>query len=442
VGARREPVHLVEVGLNWPPDTFLRWKLEGLVRRGFRVTVVSPFRYGPPFSIDGVEVVHVRDATAPRYRDLPGVVWESLALAFTQPLRLVAVLAAFVRPSRRSPRRASFGYWPTPWSKLREEIAWLHVFLRMARLRPDVAHFEWESSAVSYLLIADIWRSPVAVSCHGGLKAYGPLATHQLMFRGLQAAFERASAVQCVSEIERTEAIRLGLEPGKARLMPCGVDPAVFSPGAAGMRDGNPMRLIAVGWLRWLKGYEYAVRTVRTLLDEGVPARLDVFGGDPLPPMQEPSDRTRILHTISDLGLDDHVCMHDHVAPEVLVDRLRSAHALLHSSLSEGLPVVVLEAMACELPVVATDCGGVREAVRDGVEGFVLPPREPARAAAALERLWQEPELRERMGKAGRARVLSNFTLEGHLDAMEGLYAEVTRTSESPAPALAASDAY
>src|SRR6185369_14954437 len=121
------PAHLVEIGLNWPPDTFLRWKLEGLVRRGFRITVVSPFRYGPPFTIDGVEVVDVDDATTPRYRDLPGVLREFLALALTQPRRLVAVLVAFARPSRRSPRRASFGYWPSPWRKLSEEIAWLRV---------------------------------------------------------------------------------------------------------------------------------------------------------------------------------------------------------------------------------------------------------------------------------------------------------------------------
>jgi glycosyltransferase involved in cell wall biosynthesis len=87
--------------------------------------------------------------------------------------------------------------------------------------------------------------------------------------------------------------------------------------------------------------------------------------------------------------------------------------------------VVILEAMACELPVVATDCGGVREAVRDGVEGFVLPPRDPDRAAAALERLWREPELRLRMGRAGRARVLSEYTLERHLNDMETLYRDI-----------------
>jgi glycosyltransferase involved in cell wall biosynthesis len=412
--ASREPLHLVEVGLNWPPDTFLRWKMEGLVRRGLRITVVSPFQYGQPFSMEGVNVVHLPDPSAPLRKDLLGALRDCLALLVTRPRRLLALLVALARSP--SPRR-NFGW----------EIGRLRRLLRLVPLRPDVAHFEWESTAVTYLPIADVWRCPIVVSCHGGLNAYGQMDSYRPTFAGLQAAFERASAVQCVSETERVEAIQLGLDPAKSRLLPCGVDPARFSPPAPEARNGDHMRLIAVGWLRWLKGYEYAIRTVRALLDAGVPARLDVFGGDPLPPMHEQSDRARILHTVSDLGLDDDVRLHGQVPTETLVDRLRSAHAFVHSSVSEGLPVVILEAMACELPVVATDCGGVREAVRDGVEGFVLPPRDPARAAVVLERLWREPELRERMGRAGRARVLSAFTLGAHLDAMEGLYGEVTR---------------
>jgi glycosyltransferase involved in cell wall biosynthesis len=174
-----------------------------------------------------------------------------------------------------------------------------------------------------------------------------------------------------------------------------------------------------------MKGYEYALRTLRALLDAGVPARLDVFGGDPLPPVGEASDRARILHTVHDLGLDDAVRLHGHVSTDTVLDHLHRGHALLHSSVSEGLPVVILEAMACGLPVVASDCGGVGEALRDGVEGFLVSPREPAHAAAALARLWREPDLRERMGRAGTERVRSAFTLEGHLGRMEALYREV-----------------
>jgi glycosyltransferase involved in cell wall biosynthesis len=437
-------VHLVEVGLSWPPDTFLQWKLEGLARRGFRVTVASFFRHGPPFSIDGVDVLHLPDPTEPdpnaRLRALVlGMARDCLALALTHPRRLVALLVAFALPSRRAPDRAALRYWPSPRRKLREEIRWLRVLLRLAPLRPDVAHFEWEAAAVSYLPLGDVWRCPIVMSCHGGLQAYGESASFRGVLRLLPAAFERATAVQCVSDIERREAIRHGLDPARARLMPCGVDPAVFSPAQPAARKGGPMRVVSVGWLRWLKGYEYALRTVRALHDAGVPARLDVFGGDPLAPLREPSDRARILHTAADLGLEDHVRVHGHVPTKTLIDCLRSAHAFLHSSLSEGLPVTVLEAMACELPVVATDCGGIPQAVRDGVEGFVVPPRDPVRAAIALERLWREPELQERMGRAGRARVLAAFTLEAHLSAMETLYREAARPSRPPAEALPAS---
>ena len=83
--------------------------------------------------------------------------------------------------------------------------------------------------------------------------------------------------------------------------------------------------------------------------------------------------------------------------------------------------------MACELPVVVTDAGGTREAVDDGVEGFVVPPREPDRMAAAMENLWHDRGLRQRMGRAGRRRVEAEFALDLQIDRFEQLYRSVTR---------------
>ena len=228
-----KPKHLVEVGLSWPPETFLQWKLEGLARRGIRITVVSFYRYGPPFSIPGVEVRHMPDWRAPLRRIVVRVVRDFSTLAVRHPLRLAALLLAFARPSRRSPARAALGWWP-PRRKIHEELAWLRMFLPLADLRPDVTHFEWESTAVTYRLIADVWKCPVVISCHGGLQAYGQSRPYRRVLAGLPSAFQGASAVQCVSEVERTEAIRHGLSPAKARLMPCGVDPQAFSPPAPG----------------------------------------------------------------------------------------------------------------------------------------------------------------------------------------------------------------
>jgi glycosyltransferase involved in cell wall biosynthesis len=81
--------------------------------------------------------------------------------------------------------------------------------------------------------------------------------------------------------------------------------------------------------------------------------------------------------------------------------------------------------MACALPVVVTDVGGTGEAVRDGVEGLLVPPRDPVAMATALGRLWRDPDLRRRLGAAGRARVLEKFTLEGQDELWVELYEEV-----------------
>jgi len=168
-----------------------------------------------------------------------------------------------------------------------------------------------------------------------------------------------------------------------------------------------------------------------------VPVRLEVFGGDPQPPLGEASDRERLLWAAEELGVQDSLVVRGHVPTELLVDELRSADVLLHSSLSEGVPTVVLEAMACELPVVVTDVGGVREAVTDGVKGLLVPPRDPAALADALERLWLDPDLRARLGRAGRERVLREFTLERQLDSLDSIYRSLiagARPAGAPVP--------
>jgi glycosyltransferase involved in cell wall biosynthesis len=203
--------------------------------------------------------------------------------------------------------------------------------------------------------------------------------------------------------------VNLGLDGSKATLR----------------EPGRSFHVVSVGWLRWLKGYEYALLAIAELAAEGVPVTFEIAGGDPLIDMNEESDRARIDHTARSLGLDGNVRLLGHLEHAEVAARLQRADVLLHSSLSEGLPNVVLEAMACGLPVVATDVGGTREAVRDGVEGMIVPPRDPHAAAIALRTLWRDPELRERMGRAGRARAEAEFTIERLTTQWAELYGRV-----------------
>jgi glycosyltransferase involved in cell wall biosynthesis len=125
-----------------------------------------------------------------------------------------------------------------------------------------------------------------------------------------------------------------------------------------------------------------------------------------------------------ELGLGEHVRFLGEV--KAVPELLGQASMLVLPSLSEGLPLTVLEAMACGLPIVATHVGGTPEAVRDGETGFLVPPRSPAQLAEKILQVLRHPEEAKTMGLAGRRRVEQFFSIQSMIDSYEGLYREVT----------------
>jgi D-inositol-3-phosphate glycosyltransferase len=359
-------MRVVEVGLSWPPETFIADKLRALAARGMDVRVGSFLPPAAPAS------------------PIPGLTLERL---------------------------------PGPHDGL---------VSRLEELRPDVLHFEWMTVASTCLSLLRAWDGPVVVSCRGSELPAGATSNGRAPAEAVAGVFDRADAVHVVAATKRDEAVEHGLDRAKATVIRGAVDPDTFRP-AVGREQGDGFAVVSVGWLRWLKGYEYALMAVAELASEGVPVTLDILGGDPAADMGEESERARIVHTARDLGLHGRVRLHGNVPSEQVAATLQRSDALLHTSLSEGLPNVVLEAMACGLPVVVTDVGGTAEAVRDGVEGFVVPPRDAPAAAAALRDLWRDPALRERMGRAGRERVEAEFTLDRLADQWVELYERVAR---------------
>lgn len=406
--------HLVEFGLTWPPETFVSHKLERLAAAGFRVTVASVREWGagrrPPEAVGCVSIAPDR------------------------PLRLLAAGGFdLVRVFCRSPRRALALVRAAPSLTAagravtrREALGRLAAFARVGALRPDVIHFEWATTAVEFSSLPGALGCPYVVSCHGGdVQIYPHTRQGHRTAAGLRSVFRDAAAVHCVAEAVVAEAARFGLDPARARLIHAAVDPTAFRPAQNGSDRSDELNVIAVGTLWWVKGFEYAVRACAELAAEGIPVTLDILGGEP--DWGEPSERERLLCLSSSLGLGGRVRLHGCVEPPEVRDRLRAADVYVQASLSEGHPTAVVEAMACGLPVVASDCGGTREAVTDGVEGILVEPRDWRGTAAALRALHGDPELRERLGRAGRARVEAQFGIEDQGQAFAALYREVVR---------------
>jgi colanic acid/amylovoran biosynthesis glycosyltransferase len=411
-GMRRGRMQLLEVAVRWPPEPFIARQLESLAAGGLRIVVASHAVFDPFAKVPGVELIRIPKRRMTRRRAAAIVVCDGLRLLLASPPRLIRLL----RATRAVPEVTARHYGGT--------MGQLAMSLSLARLRPDIVHFEWWPSATAYLPLFDVWRCPVLVSCRGTIDTAAEGREHHLA--RLPELFRRATALHCVSDSVHREAIALGADPRKTHVIRQGVDPTLYAPAASnGLPRGSELHVLSVGWLKWMKGHEYALEAIGRLVAEGVPVRYEILGSVPPELCGVMGERERLLHTVADLGLDQHVRLLGDGSADAVIAHLRSADVLLHPSVDEGFPNVILEAMACGVTIVATDCGGVTEALTDGVEGFVVAPRDPAALAAALRRLWAEPELCARMSHAARATALASFTLERNRDQMLSLYSRL-----------------
>lgn len=154
------------------------------------------------------------------------------------------------------------------------------------------------------------------------------------------------------------------------------------------------------------------MRVARGILDSVPEARFLLVGDGPLREEIE-AERTK-------LGLDDHVKM-----PGLLTDVrpwLSAMNAYVMSSEFEGLPIAMLEAMACELPAVCTDVGGIREVVREGVDGHLVAPENPLDLVAPLVEMFRNPKKMAQMGAEARNRVEEGFGMKRMMGELEAIY--------------------
>lgn len=202
----------------------------------------------------------------------------------------------------------------------------------------------------------------------------------------------------------------------RIRLVHHGVD----APQHPRSESGVPT-LLAAGRLIEKKGFDTLIEACRLLSARGVEFRCRIFGTGPL---LEPLRRQ-----VQAAGLAGRVDLPGWVAPESLADEMSCAAAFtMPSRISkggdrDGIPNVVLEAMAAGLPVVATAVSGLPEAVVHGKTGFLVAPDQPAALAGVLEPLLVDRDLAGRLGAAGRTRILDEFTLEVSSQRLSAVFA-------------------
>ena len=229
------------------------------------------------------------------------------------------------------------------------------------------------------------------------------------------AAYREAALIAPGSGWNQRWETRNGARPHRVRTVYNGIDPSAFS-----ARDAEPDQPV-VSWLGRIdpiKDIETLVEGFAVVNAKRPDARLRLYGRIPA---TAAAYRAKIDALITDLGLVDVVTFEGGVAESA--DAYRDAQLGVLSSISEGFPYSLIEAMACGLPAVATGVGGVSEAVAD--TGIVVPPRAPELLGEAIVELLDDTPRRRRLGVMARERVLEHFTLEVCLDAYRAIYAEL-----------------
>jgi len=311
----------------------------------------------------------------------------------------------FVRPIR-------------PWKDLR---ALWRVFGAIRQFKSDLVSAHSTKAGFAARFSCAILRVPVIFTAHGWAFTEGknPLT------RYLLALAERLSAkvtekIICVSEHDKKLALRFRVAPEqKLIVIHNGMEPTLYLNA-----DGSKVRfelglkedeILITMVARFVpqKDHDTLLQALSLLPGGGFKAAL-VGGGE-----REAFFRKKV----GKLGLGDNVIFlgERRDVPQILA----ASDIFVLSSNWEGLPRSIIEAMMAGLPVVATRIGGVSELVEDEVTGFLVPPKDPDALAEALQKLIADPELRRRMGEAGREKALQEFTLDRMLHETERVYREV-----------------
>lgn len=229
----------------------------------------------------------------------------------------------------------------------------------------------------------------------------------------------RRGGFHAISESTRDDLVSRGVDPERIRVINPGVDSRHFTPAPGGRRSAVPTFLY-VGRLKRYKGVAIAVRALALARQRRPDLRLEIAGtGDFRPELEQ---------LVTSLGLDRMVAFHGFVSEERKIDLMRAAWANVFPSPKEGWGITVIEAAACGTPSLASDSPGLRDSVRHGDTGFLVPHGDVESLAGRMVELADSPPLVARLGERAR-RLAESLSWERTTSATEQHLADIIESS-------------
>lgn len=381
-------------------ETFILNQIDGLLERGHEVTIF-PCRHSGETRLQGIiENRHLMDVV---YYPV------DTGTTFLGKIRLrlhLAILRMKYAKSIAGLRKA-FAQYP--------HVGGWHSALMRAEplLRHEnkfdllFAHFGPNGLRASWYRDAGLVSAPLVTVFHGfDLSTY----LNQHNDKVYEPLFRNGDLFLPISRYWQEKLIETGCHPERIKVHHVGIDCEQFAFQPRTYSKGEPVVLISVVRLVEKKGIEYAIRAMVEVVASGKPVAYRIIGDGPL---LEP-----LKDLVAQLKLNDHVSFLGTKTSEEVMEELSGAQLFLAPSVEsdngdmEGIPTVLMEAMATGMPVISTWHSGIPELVEDGVSGTLVGEREVSNLAFAIVTLMDSPERWAAMGQFGRQKVLEEFNIQ------------------------------
>lgn len=282
--------------------------------------------------------------------------------------------------------------------------------------RPDLFHVQWSKGVGEWLFLKQLFGIKLVVSFRGSHMNFSQIADPDLD-REYALVLPQYDGFHAVSSDVLDNALKYKIDPTKAMVIHPAVKPELLESFSIRKRDGHTLKIISVGRCHWVKGYDVAIDACAILAKNQVDFSYTIVAG---------GDSEELLFQINQLGLCNRVEIVPALPHHQVIEYYERSDLFLLPSHAEGIANVLLEAMACGLPVISTRCGGVADVILHGQNGWLVPIRDPqAIAGQILQFLGLDSERVGEIVVAANRTILNGYLSTRQLAQFETLYQQV-----------------
>lgn len=373
-----------------PHGIFVHRLMREISKKGHEVQVIAPFAEEKrKYNLEGVNVERFNYFYPKRYQNLAGRAGmiDNVKEGFLVKLQVLTYL-------------------------------FFNIIYSLRRLKDmDIIHVQWPiPNGLGAIFLKKIYGIPYVNTIHG---EEVHLSKRYHMLFALRWLVNNSSKTITNSNATRKFCLEAGLDPDKIDVIPFGVDTDFFRPIDVD-KDENIFQILSVGYLIERKGFEYLIRAMPHVLKKHGNARLKILGSGPL--------ESKLKMFIKQLDLEEELKIIKNVSDEELLITYNSADLFVLPSIvdsqgnTEGLGVVLLEAMACGIPVIGSDVGGIPDIIKDGVTGLLVAEKNVFEISSSINKIILDDDQREQIRKKGLLRVKEQFNWEIIAEIYENIY--------------------